>query len=233
VQRDRDRILHVEEVARLLAVVNAGPVALEQLHRPLGRNLFVGFRDHAAHVALVIFVGTVDVEELQPHDAIEDAFAPRPQIEELLRVAVHVQRREAVGIEVFAQIRFARTVGCRRRRVDEARVASERPRREVLRRAIVVGDQIRRVALGRGRARAEMVDLGDRAEGVRVLRDARIEFFGFEIFGEAQRHEVAPLIAAAEAVDDDRVLNPMTVEFPNQSAADQTGSTGHNSPARA
>ncbi len=77
-----------------------------------------------------------------------------------------------------------------------------------------------------------MVDLGDRAEGVRVLGDARIEFFGFEIFGEAQRHEVAPLLAAPQAVDDDRVVNPVPVEFPHHSAADQTGSAGDDRPAR-
>ena len=46
-----------------------------------------------------------------------------------------------------------------------------------------------------------MIDLGDRSEGGRVFRDARIEFFGFKILGKAQRHEVAPLLAAAEPVD--------------------------------
>ncbi len=77
-----------------------------------------------------------------------------------------------------------------------------------------------------------MVDLGDRPEGVGILRDARIEFFGFEIFGETQRHEVAPLVAAAETVDDDRILNTVAIEFPDHSTADQTGGTGDNRSAR-
>jgi len=110
VQRDRDRIFDVEKIARLLAVANAGPVALEEFHRAVGRDLLVGLRDDTAHVALVIFVGSVDVEELQADDAVEDALAARPQIEELFGVAVHVERREAVGLEIFAQVRFARTV---------------------------------------------------------------------------------------------------------------------------
>ena len=71
-----------------------------------------------------------------------------------------------------------------------------------------------------------MIDLGDRSEGGRVFRDARIEFFGFKILGKAQRHEVAPLLAAAEPVDEDGIFNAVAIELPHQRTADQASRAG-------
>ena len=162
------------------------------------------------------------------YDALEHALAPRPQIEELLRIAVHVERREAVRLEIFAQIasranrRSPPTM--RRRSARRARAPSARGLRE----PVVVPDQIRRVAFGRHRARTEMIDLRDRTERVGLLGDARKELLGFKILRKPQRDEVPPLLAATEAVDDERILIPVAIELPQQRAADQACAAGHD-----
>ena len=229
---DRRRVLDVEEIARLLAVGDTGAVALEQLDRAAVADLLVRFGDDAAHRALVVLVGAVHVEVLEPDRALQQLLAPQPQVEQVLGVPVHVERAQRVRIEVLAHVVLARAVRRRRGRVDEARAARERPARDLLRAPHVVRDQVRRVALGRRRARAEMEHGRDVAERVGLRGDAREELLGVQIVGEAQRHEVPPLLARAEPVDDDEIVAVLEVQMPHERAADQPGGPRHDdSPA--
>ena len=50
---------------------------------------------------------------------------------------------------------------------------------------------------------------------------------GVEAVGEAQRDQMPPLVAHAETVDDDDVLDVVDVELPHQRAADQASTAGH------
>src|SRR5581483_114813 len=230
-RRDRRRVLDVQEVARLLAVPDALAVAPEELDRAALADLLVRLRHDAAHRALVVLVRAVDVEVLDAHRALEQPFAPHPQIEEVLRVPVHVQRAQRVRIEILAHVGLARAVRRGGGRVDQARVARERPARDLLGAPHVVRDQVRRVALRRRGAGAEMEDRRDGAEGVRRGLDAGEELFRVEIVGEAQRDEMLPLLARPEPVDRDHVVGPGEVQRAEERAADETGrARDHHAP---
>jgi len=53
VEHDVDRVLHVEEIARLLTVLAIRPVAFEELEPAGGHDLFERLCHHAAHVAIL------------------------------------------------------------------------------------------------------------------------------------------------------------------------------------
>ena len=58
-----------------------------------GGDLFVGLRHHAAHFSFVVFIRAEDIEELQPDYVFEHAGALGVDIEQLLRITVHVEGR--------------------------------------------------------------------------------------------------------------------------------------------
>ena len=80
------------------------------------------FVDERTHVALVILVRAEDVEIFQPDDFVQKSGAPGVQIEQVLRVAVHVQRAQLVELRfVILHARRAVAVSRGGRRIDEAR----------------------------------------------------------------------------------------------------------------
>ena len=82
--RHRDGILHIDEVAHLLSVLVVGSVAAKEADLTRLLDLLVGLGDQAAHLSLVPFVGTKDVEVFDAGDLIKPAIALRMEVEEVL-----------------------------------------------------------------------------------------------------------------------------------------------------
>ena len=61
-----DGIIHVNEVALLLAIGDAGAIRLEQPHRLAGLRLIETLRHETHHLAFVVFVGAEHIEEFKP-----------------------------------------------------------------------------------------------------------------------------------------------------------------------
>jgi len=96
---DGDRIVHVDEIAPLLAVGDARPVRLEQPDRTarLGVVETLGHETH--HLALVVFVRAEDVEELESRPLRRHFLFARGalndgEVEQMLAPAIEVQRLE-------------------------------------------------------------------------------------------------------------------------------------------
>ena len=93
----RDRVVHIDEVAPLIAVADAVAMGLEQAHRIARLRLIEALGDQAHHLALVILVGTEHVEELQAGPLRRQRRAPRGavrdhEIEQVLAPAIEVER---------------------------------------------------------------------------------------------------------------------------------------------
>jgi hypothetical protein len=88
----------------------------------------------------------------------------------------------------------------------------------------VVLDQIAAVGFGRRGTRAEMDDRPH------VFEQAAPELVGqrvgFDVVVEAQRHQIAPLVALVEPVDGDDALVAALIECPDDGAPDEAGSAG-------
>jgi hypothetical protein len=95
-----DGVFDVEEVAFLFAVAVVRAMGFEEAEAAGGGDLAEGFVDDAAHVGLVVFVGAEDVEVFEADDAAEPALAFGVEVEEVLRVAVHVEGAEALDVVV-------------------------------------------------------------------------------------------------------------------------------------
>ena len=96
-------ILHIHEVAHLAAVRVFGFVAFEKPDASCVLDFIERLANEAAHVALVIFIWTENIEVFDANDVIEDPLAHRVEVEEVLRVAVEIQRtktREVGGFVV-------------------------------------------------------------------------------------------------------------------------------------
>ncbi len=215
------RVLDVDEVAPLFTVAELRPVALEQTDAAGLADLLAGLVDHAAHVPLVILVRAEDVEVLQADDAIGVAATSRVQIEQVLRVGVHVQWPQRPRIRFVGQVALEGTVGRGGGGVHEADAAADRPLGEDLGELEVVADEERRVGLGGGRAGAEVVD---RAHVVqRAAPDCGDEIVGLDVIVEPQRREIAPLLRAVETIGDEDAVVAAPVERPHERAADEAG----------
>jgi len=70
-------------------------------------------------------------------------------------------------------------------------------------------------------------DRRDAAEIVAV-EDPAFEVVGVDVVREAQRNEVFPFFRRVESIDDENVVDPSTVQSPNDGASDQAGAAGHD-----
>ena len=158
-----DRILHVDEVPDLLSITIVGTVAAEEADLACLKDLFVSLGDEAAHLALVTLVGAEDVEVFDAGHPVEPAVSFRMQIEEVLRVAVGIERAQGVKM-IRPIVHAARTiaVGGGGAGVDKANAALQRPLGEALGVAEIILHQITGIGLGRRGAGAEVEDGADR-----------------------------------------------------------------------
>ncbi len=94
-QADVQQVLDIDEIAHLLTVLEVGIVRAEQFHFSGFIYLVVGVKNHRRHAALVVFVGAIDIEKLQPRPEKRlFLLLQRPDIELVLRIAVGIQRLE-------------------------------------------------------------------------------------------------------------------------------------------
>ncbi len=109
-----DSVLHIDEIAHLRAVGIFGFVALEEADLSGCDDLIVSFADEASHIPLVIFVRTENVEIFEANDLRQYSLLLCVEIEEMLRVAVKIQRAKRAEVLVFV-IHPCRPVaiGCR------------------------------------------------------------------------------------------------------------------------
>lgn len=80
-------------------------------HRAFGAELFVGTAHHAAHVAFMLFIRAKDIEVLDSDGTVENARARRPQVEDVFRKAVWVERTKRFERQVLAHRSFQRAIG--------------------------------------------------------------------------------------------------------------------------
>ena len=121
-EHDVDAVLHIHEIAHLAAVGVLRAVGLEQAERAGFAQLGESLAGHALHLALVVLVGAVHVEELHAGDALEQILAVGPQIEHLLGITVHVEGAQGKrGQQAVGKAVRTVAVGRRAARVDEAR----------------------------------------------------------------------------------------------------------------
>ena len=65
IEQDGHHILDKDEIAQLFAIGVIGAVAAEELHRLAAREGFEHLVDDAAHRALMLLIGAIDIEEFQ------------------------------------------------------------------------------------------------------------------------------------------------------------------------
>jgi len=72
------------------------------------------------------------------------------------------------------------------------------------------------------------VNDGLRLEGESALAEHLVEGILVDEVGVAPLHEVFPLLRAPERIDDQDVVDPLLVEFPDERVSDEAGPAGHN-----
>src|ERR1700728_419633 len=186
---------------------------------------------HAAHVALVVLVRTEDVEVFQARDARQHARLLRVAIEEMLGIAVHVERPQALQRHGFRQAGLQPSVGCGRGSVDETPPAVEREMRQRFGVFEIIANQIRRVRFRGGRTGAQMKDGADVTEHSRRFADAPEQVVRFDVIGKLQRSQVLPLLVGSKKIRYEDVLQSAAIQLPNECAADETGAPSDKQPA--
>src|SRR5262249_16961299 len=93
----RDGVVHIDEVAPLIAVADAVAIGLEQAHRIACLRLVEALGDQAHHLAFVILVGPEYVEELEAGPLRRQRRAPcgtvgDHEIEQMLAPSIEVER---------------------------------------------------------------------------------------------------------------------------------------------
>ena len=217
-------VVDVDEVAQLGAVVVA-EATFEELHFTRATVLEVLVVGDARHAAFVLLVRAVHVEVAQADDGTAQVvhFAAQDLVEEVLRVAVDVER--SFVADVFDEF-GVRAVRGGRGGVDEGNVELLRPTEEVERVAVVVLHHVDAVLLHRVGAGPLMEDrFGLRCGSGANARD---EIPLVEVVRNAALGEIEELFALLEVVDGDHVGDAPSVEGENIVAADEAGCAGHN-----
>src|SRR5690606_11321882 len=126
--------------------------------------------DDAPHLSLVCLVRPENVEVLETGDGGEEAAPGRPEVEELLGVAVHVERSQPPesldGLVGVAHTLLARAIRRGRGGVEEADAAADRPSSQLTGELEVVADEVARVPLRGRRTGAHVeheVEIAERA----------------------------------------------------------------------
>ena len=100
-EHDVHAVPHVDEIPLLAAVGIVGSVGPEQARGPTLGGAWIRLADHATHLAFVVLIWSVDVEELEPYPLrwhrVGHWAAPRdPTIEGVLAPSVRVPRLQAL-----------------------------------------------------------------------------------------------------------------------------------------
>ena len=226
---DAHDVLDVDEVAALLAVLDglAGDLAPAAEQACLARlvDLIVELVEDGGHLALVVLLRAVDVEVLEADDL---AVGLR---HDLAHVAVEGELREGVRIQgVLALVALAETVlaaAVRRsgRGVHERDAVLQAEVQQGLGVLVVRAHHEVDVVLHRVGAGALVEDGVDVRAVEVVILDALKEVVLVLVVDELQAAEVLVVLAILEVVDDQDVRATAAVEFFDDIAADETGTT--------
>lgn len=226
---DAHDVLDIDEVAALLAVFDrlAGDLAPAAEEVCLARlvDLVVELVEDGGHLALVVLLRAVDVEVLEADDLAVGLW------HDLAHVAVEGELREGVRVQgVLTRVALAESVlaaAVRRggRGVHEGDAVLQAEVQQGLRVLVVRTHHEVDVVLHRVGAGALVEDGVDvRAVEVVVL-DALKEVVLVLVVDELQAAEVLVVLAVLEVVDDQDVRAAAAVEFFDDVAADETGTT--------
>ena len=226
---DAHDVLDVDEVATLLAVFdglagNLAPAA-EQVCLARLVDLVVELVEDGGHLALVVLLRAVDVEVLEADDLAVGLW------HDLAHVAVEGELREGVRIQgVLALVTLAEAVlaaAVRRsgRGVHEGDAVLQAEVQQGLRVLVVRAHHEVDVVLHRVGAGALVEDGVDVRAVEVVILDALKEVVLVLVVDELQAAEVLVVLAVLEVVDDQDVRAAAAVEFFDDVAADETGTT--------
>ncbi|MPM88230.1 hypothetical protein SDC9_135331 [bioreactor metagenome] len=225
----RRGILDVEKIAHLLAVGIFLAVGPEQLHHAGGGDLFICPQHHAAHFALMVLVGAVDVGKFAADQPIEPSPAFGVKVEHLLGIAVHIQRPQFFDrLLVVAVAERAVAVGGAAGGVNHPDPAADGELRQPDGKLKIVARQIAGIALGGRGAGPHVND----ALNPRPVEDAgvkpRQKVVLLQVIGVAQRAQIFPLVGLAEMVHDQNVGLAPAIPLPHCRTADQPRSAGYD-----
>lgn len=226
---DLDDVLDVDEVTALFAVfdrraVDVAPAA-EQMGLARLVNLVVELIEDGCHLALVVFLRTVDVEVFET-DNLAVSFG-----HDLTHIAVEGKLRESVWIQgIFARIAlteavFAAAVRRSGRSVHERDAVLQAKMKQRLRILVVRAHHEIDIVLHRVGAGAFMENGVDvRAVEVIVLNSLK-EIILVLVVNELQAAQVLVVRTVLEVVNNEDVCAAAAVEFFDDVAADKAGTT--------
>lgn len=176
---------------------------------------------HALHLALVVLVGAVHVEELHAGDALEQILAVGPQIEHLLGITVHVEGTQGKrGQQAVGKAVRTVAVGRRAARVDEARALLKGVTADHLAVMQIVVHQEIGVAFRSGRTRPHVDDGLDLLRGTAFQHHAP-EFVTVYVVPVPTVDEVTPFLAGSQIVHNQNIVDARFVEPPDHGAPDE------------
>ena len=222
---DLDDILDIDEVAALLAVIEAVRAA-EEARFSRFLELTVELVEDRRHLALVLLLRAEDVEVAQTDDLAAALVHDLPYIavEGELAVSVRIQcilRRIAFGKAVATC-----TVGRGGRSVEEGHAVQQAEVQQRLRVFVVDLHHVVDIVLHRIGAGALMEDGIDVAAAEFVVLDALQKVVLMTIVDEMKTAQVLVILAVLEVVDDEDVVPALAVEFLDDIAADKSGAAG-------
>ena len=224
-------VLDIDEVAQLGAVGIALLVRLEQADGFSTCDQLGILGHQAAHVALVVFVRSVDVEELHAGPLRRAVAFYRtlhgPFVELMLGPAVQVERRQLVqciGALVIIEALATVAVGGGRRSVDQRRTGAGAP--VPPEHGCMQVDAQDLVAIGRGGGRIgphveHRVGLGRQAlqQGIEIAVIDQVQ--------EASLGNILPLALSTQVVDQQQVGAATRVEVCNNIGTDEARRSGN------
>lgn len=229
---DADDVFDVDEVAALLAVLDrfAGDLAPAAEQVCLARlvDLVVELIEDGGHLALVMLLRAVNVEVLEADDL---AVCFR---HDLAHIAVEGELREGIRIQgiltciAFAEAMLAGAVRRSRAGIEERDAMLQAEVQQGFGVLVVHAHHEVDVVfhgIGAGAFMEDRVDI--RAVEV-VILDGLKEVILVLVVNELQAAQVLVVLSILEVVDDQDVRTATTVEFLDDVAADETGTTRYN-----
>ena len=192
----------------------------EEFHLARFLNLMEGVQNDRRHPALVILVGAVHIEELQPGPEERLAFLrQRPLVEIVLRFAVEVHRFQLVDdLVIVVEAVLAHTVsGCRRGIYKRQTILNTLcPKGFGVVQVQLVVNLFREARCGRACAQVED-EFHKAVVGVEPIEELHTVHLG----GEAFAFEILVFLAVAEVIDKHNVVEIVGVEAAHHTTADE------------
>ena len=176
----------------------------------------------------MVFVGAIDVEELDAGDGRKAFFAVGPHVEKLLGPAVGIERFEPErGIDAVGKAHRTVAVGGGAAGVDEAHAPLHRAAAKQFAVLDVVFHEEIDIAFRRRGTGTQMDDAVDLVMQAVVFQHLA-ESVAVQIIGETAVDQIVPFLARSQIVHHDDVVDAHLVQFPDHRAADESGAACHD-----